>query len=874
MPPFTYEDIICLYLGIHGTVQNEGTFTYLEKSLILDLRRDVDLLGELLAMGTGGDWTANHYNWKKGTTTSLPTHSGSTSTQIWWSYYDDLRSACEDLYTAASLGSPSWTITPIVPLYTAAFVVISGNESTYTDARILSLYQDVRTAILAVADTVWIYIDSENGNDTTGTGTTSNPYETWEKGINVINTASTGNLFMKAGSYTSTSNTLTVAGTIIQGVAPDLVALDVSILDVLAADGITVKSIDWNTSAGGRAASGRANLAFNNCVLRTSNPAYDALRLRNAANATLGHCSFIGTGDNTDAGLHFTNHTGLTATVDDCLFYDLANCIIGSNGTVNLDYCGFYDYTTKTSGGTFNSTNEVATDPAIAVKATGYLGDTDPAGDYISGASDGGDIGVDFGQYNILRDLSDEIEVDDPQVVDTHEVVVSDEVVIVEDMTLTNINLTVEMLLGGLFESSPNGTITYLDKNATIAIDTSSYTYNGASADVSYTSATGNSFELYIVVDDGVTDYSSMAWWEANAYKYGDPSRNYAGLATGSNTYFIDSWKDIAGNEWGSSYAYTVGTADGVNDQIATVTIKIRAKNIVTGDWSELITASKAYGFNDFDDTMYYCADNPLMVDGEYANHANYLAQPYHTGTTKYTRPDGIDWIADDRRFVYYPGSKISLHMRGTTTTGANSTPYEDWQNRNWNEGVPLQHNHRISQLILYTCIYGNFGNWNDSSAHCFATTTTQAKDRTTITSMAEPVFGSGANDLHYLRTQIIIGNSDCLNHNSHQGAVVRLPSGENMVWQPEYLGEQNDYSDSQISFSNGVACCTGTPPPDYLALKMYSTPFSCNEGTFPYIEVKEWVNTDISGSAVYGELAPQKQHSFQLSDPTLTVNF
>ena len=111
--------------------------------------------------------------------------------------------------------------------------------------------------------------------------------------------------------------------------------------------------------------------------------------------------------------------------------------------------------------------------------------------------------------------------------------------------------------------------------------------------------------------------------------------------------------KDCETNdEWGDAGDFTIVTADGVNDQQWDIALKVRVHNVNKDEWSEVISLSKTYNFNDFDKTMYYCADNPRVAAGEYADHSNYYANAYHTGTSKYTRPDGTDWSDDNRRYA------------------------------------------------------------------------------------------------------------------------------------------------------------------------------------------------------------------------------
>jgi hypothetical protein len=390
--------------------------------------------------------------------------------------------------------------------------------------------------------------------------------------------------------------------------------------------------------------------------------------------------------------------------------------------------------------------------------------------------------------------------------------------------------------------------------------------YNGAFVDISFDNAYGDAINTYIVVPSEHEDYSSAAaWWEVNAV---NPA------ATSGGTSAVDCVLEaVTGDEFGKLYTIsTISPADGINDQSATITCKVRCKNTNTNTWSsDILSFTKTYDFNDWDSVMYYCADNPRQVDGEYANHANYLAQPYHTGTTKYTAPDGVDWIDDNRRLAYWPGFKIErlIEFLYQDTLSQPANMYEIWQDRKigtllttgevWEEEA-------ATRMMIYACLYANFGDYNNSSSHCFATNSTQVYDNATAHQSPYPahVLGDGATDLKYIQFSPTKFN-DCSTHSSYAGVVIRLPSGDNWTW-GQWQGRHDLLNDNQFYFAWGSnpwpgvcsewsSACPGHSDEQYMFWIYSPVSSQYPDDLAPYVitNQKYWANTAINGVAEYG---------------------
>jgi len=835
--PFSYNNIVPLYNSSDAVITaNIATHTSFTANIILELRQDIDYLGELTQI-TGTNWTSYHFNWTKGSSTSLSGY------RIWLSYITDLRTACEELYTKQGLGSPTWTVATanLKGLYDNADAVI--NQTDYTK-RTVSLINDVRTAILAVADSVWLFCDSVNGNDTTGDGTFANPYQTWDKIIGVINTNGSGNAYFQNGSYTGGSVTLTTANVTIRGHQRGKVIFNTGANALIStgADYVTIENISF--VSGQKCLFFVTNATFNYCTFNSG----DGWRIQNGTPITFNHCVFFATTAKTYV-LELKS-TG-TVTINDCIFYNdggtyAINFPTGSTGTVTENNCSFYGMTTQ-HGGTVPTIvqNSCITTNPLFDTTNMYVADTSPC---IGVATDSTDIGTfQDPYYNAIRDTSDLVTVTDPldinvgiSVTDTvHPFEALDEVNPVIDM-----NLTVNMFLGGIFFTDIDGTLSYYDKN-TISKKPTYATYNGASLDLSFDNPGGDQHKLYIAVDDGTTNYNDVGWWAINA--------TYPAVSS-TGTSFIDAWKECTGGlEWGESYTYETVTADGVNDQKASITLKVRAKNFITGEWSELVTVSKEYFFNDFAKSMYYCADNPRVVNGEYANHSNYYAQTYHTGTDKYVRPDGVNWSSDSRRFVYNPMVKaenllgVTRHIDGTPIF---SDCYTVWKDRKlyYSEGFDSYAlNETYSDFMLYACIFSNFGNWNYNSAHCFSDSTTIAYDSGDAT-LTNPVFTTGKG--HYIKFSPLI-NEICEYHSSHASVVFKFPSTENVAW-GDYCGDYQSIGINDFTFQleNPYGCGT------LHTFKIKTSPYAF-DGYARYIMTRQeyHVNCDANGDLAYGHI-------------------
>jgi hypothetical protein len=545
--------------------------------------------------------------------------------------------------------------------------------------------------------------------------------------------------------------------------------------------------------------------------------------------------------------------------LNDCIFYDLDQCVYSTQGTVNENYCGFYEYNTQNYGGaTFNQSNNVFTDPIIANKNTAVLDENSP---YIDAASDGLDIGVwEDGGYNISRIVSESITASEPKVVDAYKETVSDSMLNSDSVEETTINLKMDMFLGGLFESSLTGAITYRISGYydSYKTDNPAFEYDGAAVDISFDNPGGDMCKVYIAVDDGVSDYDSALWWNSNAVYE-------AGSTTDVDAYFININNETeTDDEFGKLYTIRDATggeggSDGVNDQIAEIKVHVRVKNTVTGAWSELKTAERKYYFNDFTGTMYYGGDNPRVVNDEYANHANYYSQVHHSGTNKYTRPDSVDWADDGRRFSYNPMFKAERHVALTSGTTSNITLDEFWQDRKTGNVQPLGQNSVKRRLMLYACVFVNFGNWNYNGVNCFIDKTNQPYDKAN-TNIGNPVLGSGSTDLHYI-SLLSVDLGDCAVHSSHQSCIIRFPSGENMGW-GDYIGSHKPIADGDFYFAwgdNPWPSCSGNYY--YLWVKDESSTFPGGYAAYRGTEQIIYVNTDYTGSYDFGYYAARYDH-------------
>jgi hypothetical protein len=191
---------------------------------------------------------------------------------------------------------------------------------------------------------------------------------------------------------------------------------------------------------------------------------------------TINRCTFIGRdfggGSLSAYGIWWSGSTGDTLDITDCVFINCdvmvhGNALFGTDGTINEDYCGFYNFTTKNGGtSTFNVTNEISTsvDPLIREPTNGFLDISSST--YIGSSSTSDDVGA-FpdapltGEYNTLKAFTDTITETD-STVDKRLETETDYLWMVEDTDTTNFNLSLEMVGGGLFRTASDGTLTYL----------------------------------------------------------------------------------------------------------------------------------------------------------------------------------------------------------------------------------------------------------------------------------------------------------------------------------------------------------------------------------------------------------------------------
>lgn len=930
MEHFVYDDIVELY-NSSGVVipANVASHTTMTDSIILQLRADVDYLGELCGMQSyNSSWDSNgHFNWEKGTTLALDTFPGTTTGRPWMSIITNFRTACENLYTKKSLGAPSWTILTanlktfyengstatissgvltetsgvdftdvvdgksrcsilggtgvteqlclvtnhtITPTQTLTLSPDPGNSSagdvsfrvslnnrlpgSYTKVRKTSLYQDVRDALIAVSEAQYIYV-SNAGDDGSGDGSFTNPYETWDKAVQVVGAG--GGIYFFNGDYLLENTQLaSKSGVTIHGQSLGGVTFD-NRINYFANNSanMTIENIVFvrGSSSFPNYVIGCNNMTINNCIL-TENFGSTYLWFGSGTGCTFNHCTFIPR-SSVSRGCYLHN---AAATFNDCIFYNMGYAFYVNStysGNLTTNNCGFYNIETGRyfeEGGSSMTpveTGNLTSDPEITNATTAYLSDTSP---YKDQATDSFDIGAhEIGPYNVIRTASDVITVSDT-VIDKRSETADDLIIVTEGLTETNMSLTVAMFLGGLFESSSTGVITYKGNGEVTAPNLPSFTYSGASLDVSFDNVGGDACRVYIAVDDGVSQYSSLAWWTVNA--------DIEAIST-TNAYAIDiNTECILGGEFGDQYDLSTMAADGVNDQQADITLKLRVHNVVKDEWSELVTVSKSYYFNDFDQTMYYCADNPRVIDDEYANHANYYAQTYHTGTAKYTRPDGVDWANDSRRFAYNTMFKSDRHIKWASTSPVSPTAYGKWQDRKSGGLQPAGSNTASTELMLFACIFTNFGNWNYSGDHCFIDTTHQPYDKGTG-SLSNPVFSTSPSSIHYIHSTAVEG-SDCSGHGSHSSIIVRFPSGENVGW-GSYHNKPDDFGDNDFYYQQGDNPYTGCG-----GNKFY---FWAKDNSGSYIgphtawmDTKQvwYANTDDAGNYSYGRLASRKYHT------------
>lgn len=867
--PFEYDDIVYLYNTL-GNINygNIPTHTKFTASIILDLRVDVDYLGNLLQI-TGSNWTSFNYDWTKGTSIALE-----ESHRVWKSYITDLRLASEDLRVRANVLGASipvfnWgTYDPIVSTYDNVGDIISPTPVGRTDRRHASIYETIRSSILTIISSQFLFVDAVNGNDTTGDGTAGNPYKTWDKVVTEANSLSVGIYFMP-GIYTCGTAYTVNNGQLTSGVLGG-VLIDVATAFVTTADGVTISNLFFGDGTVQNVTFfGADNLDVDNCIFRGVG-GDNAMGAFACKNGNFKHCTFIGndkTGDGAVWDTSASTHANAHVTFDSCAFVTRDKAVrthVSATFNVTENYCAFYDFNTKNSGGAnFIVTNEFSTtqNPQISNIVTCYLSDISP---YIDEASDGFDIGgYPNGPYNVVRTASDTITIGDSTKMSL-KVSASDLINITENVLTADMSVSIDMFLSGLFASSNSGVISYLTESDVL---TPTYmpdlVYNGAALDVSWDNPDEDLCKAYIVIDDGITDYNPPSWWIINA--------DYPAISTtqvnGTRGYGIDLTIDAEiDEEWGDQGDFSTVTADGVNDKQWDIALKVRIHNTIKDEWSEVVSLSKTYNFNDFDKTMYFGADNPRVIANEYADHANYYADVYHIGTAKYTRPDGIDWSNDNRRHAYNPMFKMQklLHdgsyLHQSATTSLNDV-YQVWKDRKASTLQPLGVNAAQTNQGIYAAIFVNYGNWNNTSAHCFASpSTTQPFDGGTA-NFTSPILSSASSDIRYLQLQAYAAN-DCAAHSSNTGYIIRTPDGGNYA-RNDFTGKPTLLLNSEIYYvqaDNPYEHCL--PDNNYYLLTKANT--GGPPGGFIYWHFTNqlfYVNTDSSGNLDYGWLSPRKQH-------------
>jgi hypothetical protein len=802
---------------------NAGVASDLDDTYILQLRTNVNIAGEAAGMHSySANWDANaKYQWTKGSTTALV----AGESRIYTSYLTDLRTAIEEMATKQGLSAPSWGIASgsITELWAFDGSVIDADVAAAHDCRRAVFWEEVQDELDAVAVPGSYWVDSVNGNDTTGTGTEANPWKTWNKGITELN-SSGGILIFEAGAYTC-DKVLAKNNSVLQGIALGDVILnyDDSTSYPVKGNDITISNMHFlqpsdSTSSAATWFDTADNLNASYCVFRTERDAFNvaAMLMRNSDDVVFNHCTITGVNNDSatgNRGLYLLETVGtMNAEFKNCV---IGNCRIGAdlgNYDTIFTNCGFYDNyddhtgTAPTFTNTWHDGDSSNKNPYIQDWSYPLLGDTYKAtNEFIGSGTDGKDRGAYHGVYNFTRLAAAEtIVCNDPTIVDKTKTTIS-ETLAVQDWDNNNalvwetMNLTVEMLLGGLFRCDVDADITYIDADE---LTNMTYTdgdnnwlgfesditsnYNGAGIDVKLDTPVNN-HKLYVTAEIAGVDYTELAWWEAH-------KANNTG--TGTTTTFINAWKDCrTTGEWGSEYIKTLSDNPTFGNRYQMdVTLKIRALRESDGVWSELVTLSKNYDFGEFSTSIYYCADNPRAVDDEYANHANYYAQIYHSGTDKYTNPAGTNWIDDDRRFIYNPITKSNLLMHGRIRTdGTISTQQEpswegdpgDWLNvwNSWAFHKQIDTIHSLGELhipyfAMYASIGSNFGGWSDG--HVFADITNQVSDRG-IKTVTAPLLANDLTKYHHIFS-FFSQEGDCTIHNSYPELYSRLPSGENIV--------------------------------------------------------------------------------------------
>jgi hypothetical protein len=906
------------------------------------MRQDIDLLGELQSMGTGGNWTSDHFNWDVGTNEAL-----ATSPILHLSYITNLRTACEELYTDAGLGSPTWTIATgsLKPLYaqgetattaskvltqtgadfsqvtdTVTYVhifsgtgvtpgaykvnshtgttltldtdpgnsatgdikfriILKGNYATYTDIRKASLYTDAQTAIVTLADNIWYFVDAVSGNDSTGDGSEGNPYKTWNKAVTVLNAAGSGNLWFKAGTY-AMDVAVTAANAHIRGNELNEAKFyhDFGVSYIFSGvNGITLEKMNFTRITSfqlGRYAISSDNMTVTECLFTNDEDTgvTQNITFGLCGNLSFIHCSFLGTltsGDARVAGVLLATDTDTTFT--DCAFLGFVECIrFNSSSDATITDCGFYDFGSKYALQTPTEAGTIWTsDPSIVDRSIGYLNDDSI---YIGEASDSvSDIGAwKAGPYNPYELIAEGLTVTETATGIPSQII-QEGLYINDDITISNFNINIDMFGGGLLNTTSTGVATYLSSSdITPPTYNANFQYDGAFIDVSFDNPSGNQMKVYIVDDDTVSNYEAVSWWIANA--------TYS-AATTSDAYAINCVLDAETNdEFGERYTFTTVTADGDNDKQADLKLKLRIHNVSLDEWSELISITKTYYLNDFNKSMYYCADNPRLVDGEYANNSNYYAQPFHSGTTKYTRADSVDWANDNRKYAYNPAFKVKNLITNDTSGSSGSTIYGSlytfWKYR-YALSTELVQNLIGTKFQVYACINSNFMDYNNSSGHGFDNSSpfaVAANYDDGTANFTSPVMSESTSNIRYLVATYLHSAIDCLYHGSHYSAFILLPNDEILCW-GTYCDRFSilDASDATDLFyeqsdSPDYVPCTTPEPGNWYYLKVDQliggTSDSSGKSFHPFSEQKYYTNTDFEGNYSYGELSARKIHA------------
>ncbi|MCE7699717.1 MAG: Ig-like domain repeat protein, partial [Methanobacterium paludis] len=207
---------------------------------------------------------------------------------------------------------------------------------------------------------------SPTGNDTSGTGTSSNPFATIQKALQNVVTG--GTVHLKAGTYTGTGNKgLTISRNVtITGENPATTIIDAQYLTNIwtVNSGVTVilenlSLVNANTTSNGGAISNAGNLTAINCTFANNTVKTDSANGGAIYNTgtiySLSNCTF--TGNAACYGGAIYNINGIITSMDNCTFTGNAAQLYGGaiytygNMVTSINDCIFTSNTLTYQGG-------------------------------------------------------------------------------------------------------------------------------------------------------------------------------------------------------------------------------------------------------------------------------------------------------------------------------------------------------------------------------------------------------------------------------------------------------------------------------------------------------------------------------------------